>query len=305
MFATVRSISGSPRAYPVSDEIVRNDVLCIARTSSGPDRLVQNLQWRDVKKLCPKSTLVAANPCGRPVHLVLTRFGTRAVTYLVHTGSRSVDAIPLRFSTALHDRTTVARCTLCLGPRVLVVNEVSRRGRDEPIDRALSAHRLVHDDHVPDAALFPLRLVARRCFTLSQSTDLARFARVAGRTLYSISIMQKSAEARDFRISVAADGAPREETPRHSTSAPRQRGDPAPGTTFWAPVAAAAGPDAFKVRVGGAWVFVSVRTMAESALLNALDPMADNSCLVEWDGVGWRARDVRAGSGARRTLERH
>lgn len=263
MFAPVQRIMGSPRVYPLKDVVTASAVLNMvdATDAQAPGLLHR----RDIERLGPCH--IAVNPRGRQVTLVLTTLGNRDICYLVHRSSRTVEAVPCRFGSDRHQTDTVARCTLSTSERVLVVNDAVAGGRAVDVDE------FVHRSHTPDAALFPLRVVARRRFSTDQELELRRF--IKERRIHSIDVVPNQVGARAFRI-----------VSGQASNDSRSTGSRRVGDVKTAHVRRAAGPDAYQICVDGSWEYMAVRTMQESAYLSSVP---DATLMrVEWDGSGWR-----------------
>lgn len=285
MFGPVQKIAGAYRAYPVRDRVTKHDVLESVR-SVQPHTVVHTLQLRDLRTLEPQSTVVAVNPAGRQSHLVLTTLGGRSATFLVHMPSQSVDLVPIRFVRPTHDKCTVLKCTVCTRDRVIVINDVNTSPSTEQLsvsERLRRVHDMVHAHHIPDAAIFPLRIVARRCFSLAQMPELKRFLARDNVRYHSLAVISQSHMQRELRVQVDASSAGWEARDK----APRSR---AIGDVVDAPVVAAQGPDSYKFRIDPAsdWEYLVVRTMGESTALDRLDLSTPTVCRLMWDGTAWR-----------------
>ena len=282
MFGAVKKIAGCARVYPVTDAVLANGVLDIVHATDVHTCVSHTLQWRDVPRL--QECMVAINPIGRQIHLVLTTLGDRAATYLVHTYSRCVELVPLRFARHLHEGDTVMHATLIVGEHTIVVNRVvGDIAGKSALDRVRAVHDIVHDHHTPDAALFPLRLVARRSFALDQGSEMKRYMDRVAR-VHSISILRAGHANKDYRIVLS-------QTNRAGGACdPKSRPPPAMGSVARASIIAMQAPDAYKVVLNGSqsWDFLVVRTLEESAALGELDLTAERPCQVRWDGSGWR-----------------
>jgi len=280
MFAPVRSIAGSSRLYPVKDRVVVQQILdATQRVSKNPT--VHSLQRRDLHKLDVGNTVVALNPAGRQMHICLSSLGGRCASFLVHARSGTVELVPLRFAKSVHDANTVLKCTVCTTHRLLIVNDIC--GHDGPVsERVRAVHDLVHSKHVPDAALFPMRVVARRCFSLSQLPELKEFVARSDVRYHSLSLIS-SQSATEYRMQLSD----RPMLEHRACAGPLQ---PVIGAISPAEIVAANGPDAYKIRMesSGPWQFLSVKTIEESAALAQADLREPRICQVTWDGSGWR-----------------
>ena len=294
MFGVPTKIVGAPRAFPVKDRVVAHGVLDAVMSAQSEGTRAFRARWGDLSRVDASSSVIAVNPCGRQVFLVLTTLGNRCVVFLVHTASRAVDLVPMRFERARHVGRTVAMCTQCTRERVLVVNDVC--GTHESVHaRIQDVHDLVHKDHTPDAALFPLRLAARRCFSFAQISEVRRFVTRPDVRAHSLAIIG-AAGTPDVRVPMTLDGqAAVEAKVAAATPAAHQHGRrsaPATGTFADALVVAAPGADAYRVRLPGttAWEFLAVKTLAESAALAGLNLATPVTCRVVWDGASaaWR-----------------
>ena len=281
MFGPVQSVAGARRLYAVKDRVVVHQVLDVVR-AAGPPCLVHTLQWRDMSAIDFSSIVIAVNPSGRQIHLVLSTLGTRSASFIVHAPTGTVDMVPLRFSRSLHEGPTVLRCTMCAPARLLVVNDVC--GYDGPISRRLGRiHDIVHSEHVPDAALFPLQVVARRNFSMAQLSDVKSFLSSGPAVYHSLSLIGGDKE---LRVPITERGDGKHHVVQNSSTSMRQI---RVGDTTVAPVVAAHGPDAYKVQVSPSdWHYVAVKTIEESAALARLDLRTPKPCQLAWDGSGWR-----------------
>ena len=294
MFGGVQRIAGARRVYPVTDRVVAHRALETVQSASPPE-LVHTAQWRDLHRLDPTTNVIAVNPIGRQVYLVLSTIGGRCAALLVHAPSRTVELVMIRFARARHEANTVVKCTMCVRERLLVLNDICAPRAEALAERLRAVHELVHSDHTPDAALFPLRVVARRCFSFGQVSDLRRF--IGTRRVHSLSVIGDSG-------AIGCDGGPELRIPLNSPKIARgpsnqrtrvsggelSQTHPPAGTLLDAPVVAAQGPDAFLVRPApdAEWTYLAVKTLEESAALGSLDLRAPMPCRVVWDGAAWR-----------------
>ena len=293
MFGAVQCIAGCRRLYPVKDRVTVHQVLERTRQAS-PACIVHTLQWRDVSKIDTSETVIAVNPAGRQSYLVLDTLGGRSVCFLVHAPSRTVELVPLRFSHALHDRSTVMKCTVCTQDRMIVINDVYEDAPARSVaDRLKRVHQVAHSEHTPDAALFPLRIVARRCFSFAQTSELKRFLGHSNARYHSLSLIGPSEAGRELRIQVAN----KREQVRHMRAS-----TPTVGHAIDANVVAAHGPDAYKFQVDPAdpdtWQYLTVKTIEESTALANMDLSIPRICRLAWDGSGWRIVMCAVGVGA-------
>lgn len=312
MFAPVSRIAGAERLYHVTDRVTAHQALELVRQKSPPSP-VFNLQWRDLARLDPEKTVLAVNPSGRQIHVALTTLGGCAATLMVHLPSNSVDLIPMRFSRTRHDSATVLQCTLNTAEKLLVVNDVCSEEDRDVADRLRDVHQLVHSDHVPDAALFPLRLVARKTFSLAQTTDLKRFIERPGAKCHSVSLVGNSCAGRELRILMTtggtAPGAEGRSGPRHraSKAAAEKPGRLSVGSLRSAQIVAAQGPDSYKLYLGqkaeGDWQFLSVKSIEESKMLSSADLSSPRPCQVAWDGAAWRISSIPAHHGHKSEID--
>jgi hypothetical protein len=283
MFAAVQRIAGAHRAYPVNDRVTAFQVLDSVR-SADPPGVVHTVQWRDLPKIDSSSTVIAVNPAGRQSHLVLSTIGGRCAAFLVHAPSQAVELVPLRFSRTLHAGPTVMKVTVCARDRMLVVNDVCGQG-GAISERMRKVHDIVHSEHVPDAAIFPLRVVARRCFSLAQLSDAKRFVSRGDVTYHSISLIGPPGSGRELRVPVGEKTRAVRERALVSHAPARSVGD-----TIYAPVIAAQGPDAYKIQFapGDEWQYLTVKTIEESSALAQMDLSSPKTCQFAWDGSTWR-----------------
>lgn len=284
MFGPVKQIVGAYRAYTVRDRVAVHEVLENVR-SVQPQIIVHTLQWRDLSKIESQSTVIAVNPAGRQSHLVLKTLGGRSAAFLVHMPTLSVDLVPIRFSRQTHDKCTVLQCTVCARDRTIVVNDVISPpcNASSVSERIRRVHEVVHSHHVPDAAVFPMRIVARRCFSLAQMPDLKRYL-VTGNVVYhSLAVISPPDQLRELRIRMDAP-APT------GRSRDKLRLIHAIGDVVDVPVVATQGPDSYKFRLDPSsdWKYLSVRSIEESMALDALDLSTPTICRLIWDGATWR-----------------
>jgi hypothetical protein len=293
MFGSARTVNGCPRLFPVNDYTLKSEIIKIVHAKDDR-RAPLRFSDRDLRFVDP-SSLLALNVAGRQGHLFLTTYGGRAITFLVHAAAGDVDVVPLRFSQARHDPGVLLRCTFTPKDRLLVLNDICD---DRPIaERINDLHVLVHTDHTPDPFLFPLRVVARKYFTLAQAPDLKKLVHSAPlfRT-HSVSVIDTKANAPqryiEKRIFADVDGtAPR-------SSGGRTRIVPDQCTTV-ALISRDSEPDSYRMSVdkGATWDYLCVKTIAESAHLAKVfadNSMATLSCAVVSDGGKWRFLGVCA-----------
>lgn len=281
MFGSVQRVCGSPRLYPVTDRVTAHHVMEHVRKIRST-HVVHKMQWRDLDRLAAVDRALAINPCGRQCHLVLCKYAGTNCTFIVHVPTCKVDLVPLRFSNHLFDEPKVFHCTLSQEAKLLVVND--RCGVDahdaSMVERLRCVHDLVHTHHTPDAALFPCRLVARRCFALSQLDDVQHFIDHCPAKIHSVSLIAPSMHQAEKRILVS----------RLHSSTTKVPKSLRPGYCMDALVVAASGPDAYKVMIApDTWEYLSVKTLAESKVLRTKNLVTPSKITVAWDGSGWRA----------------
>lgn len=289
MFGAPTKVLGARRAFPVKDRVVSHRILDNVQTAA-PRTRVFHAKWGDLARIDASASAIAVNPAGRQVFLVLTTLGDRSAVFLVHAPSRTVELVPMRFARARHAAGTVAKCTQCTRERLLIVNDVCGAEHASVHARLRAVHDLVHDDHTPDAALFPLRVVARRCFSFAQISEVRRFMACDDVRAHSLSIIGPSA-APETRIPTNLGPSAGRRTDVARRAAPRVAA-PVAGMFADAPIVAAPGADAYRIQLPGAapdaWGFLAVKTIEESAALAGLNLQTPLTCRVVWDGAAWR-----------------
>ena len=291
MFGSARTVGGCPRLFPVNDYTLKSEIVKIVRSKDGR-RAPLGFGQRDLGFVKP-SALLAVNAAGRQGHLFLTTYGGRAITFLVHAAAGEVDVVPIRFAQARHDPGVLVRCTFTPKDRLLVLDDICD---ERPIaERLNDLHVLVHTDHTPDPFLFPLRVVARKFFTLSQAPDLKKLVNAtAPFKTHSVSVIDTDAGAPhrfvEKRILVHASAKQMSKRPR---ALPDQ-------VTASALISQASEPDSYRISVdnGSTWDYLCVKTIAESSHLDRVfrtgEPTATLSCAVVSDGGKWRFLGVCA-----------
>jgi len=292
MFASARSVNGSPRAFPVTDHTLKRDIIELVR---GRDKRGAPTKFLPTRTVAP-SSLLAINVAGRQGHILLTTHGGRAIAFLVYASSGDVDVVPLRFSASRHDPATLARCTFAQKDGLLVLDDLCD---ERPIAERLSdLHDLVHSDHTPDPFLFPLRVVARRFYAVTQAAEAKRLIRSDAFNTHSVSVIDTdgSVPPRHVERRIFADA--------RETHGPRVRRVEIPNhQTTTAIITRAAEPESYRVSVDGGreWSYLCVKTIEESAHLTRVflthpdDPV---SGVVESDGGKWRFLGVCAAPAA-------
>lgn len=186
MFGRAEKISGTFRAYPVRDAAALAFAVD-AVNRKDPFKTVRALRVGDVARPgAAQRAIAAVNVTGRQCHLLLDRIGGVDTCLLVYAALGAADALPLRFSPALHAAGVVARCTINYPAKLLVVDAVCLSSSQRSPEGAFA---MVHEHHAPDAFAFPLRVVTRRTFTLAQSDDLARFVDARANRCHSVSLV--------------------------------------------------------------------------------------------------------------------
>lgn len=272
MFGPVQKVAHCSRAYPLVDAVVIDDILAGVRELKAACR-VYTLQWRDTARMRFENLTVAVNVTGRQGHLVFTTLGGYNIVYLVHLTAGSVVALPLRFADQVHKSNLIVSCTVSVPERSIIVQDVlQQHGKAYPTGQASIVHSLVHELHIPDAALFPLRVVARRQFLPHQVSDIKRF--MAASRIHSLSLKDDSQPALEYRVLAIVL--------KHQRSAALA----SPGPVQSMHIVKDAGPDAYKLH--GSDQYLSVRTMEESRWLACKDFSNPLVCPVWWDGCSWR-----------------
>ena len=258
MFGAATRVCGCPRIFPVKDDTLRRDVVQTVK-SRDPRTGVPRFTDRDLR-CAHEDTFVAVNVAGRQCHLLMTIHGGRSVSFLVHVPSNSVDLIPVRFDARRHESHTLARCTFSPKSRLLVVDDMcDDRGVRE---RATNVHDLVHDDHTPDAYLFPMRVVSRRLFNRANVSDVKRLVQNPEIVVHSLAVI-------DAREGVEHTKPEKRIFPDATTGRSSYTVSAAPGMVPDALVKRAPGPESYNVSVDGgrSWNALSVQTMDESRAL--------------------------------------
>ena len=307
MFGSARTINGCPRIFPVNDYTLKSEVIRIVQSKDGR-RAPPRFNARDLRFVQPNS-IMAINVAGRQGHLFLTTYGGRAITFLVHAAAGEVSVVPLRFLQARHDPGTLLRCTFSPKDRLLVLDDVCS---EEPLaNRVNDLHVLVHTDHTPDPFMFPLRVVARRFFALSQAPEVKKLVhKTTPFKIHSVSVIDTTSSTTDRYVEkriMANVGTQRFDNPAVSVS------HPVPDQcTSVAMISrgSKSEPEAYRVSVdeGASWDHLCVKTIAESLHLArvftpstpAVDAASSASitvpCVVISDGGKWRFLGVRAES---------
>jgi hypothetical protein len=280
MLSRAKRICGSPRLFPVTDSVMINDILSKVAEREGFGSSIRYISARDVGRIDASKSLIALNVSGRQCYLAVTTYHGRPASFLVHVQQREVCLVPLIFSRTVHELDVVFKCTLSTTQEILVLNDVCDTHKSLS-ERMALVHRVVHEEHVPDRILFPLRIVCRRCVGFDQA-DLVKDAVKRGDVRYhSVSVLTDGSSA-EFRALV--DNCPRDV---FSMSARCRAPDGVTRTV--ASVIRAPGPDAYKICIDGlTWSFLSVRTMAESQYLARMDLKLPKKLPVHLDGENWR-----------------
>lgn len=267
---------GSPRLFPVTDRTLKAEVIANVKSR---DHTNTPTRFRDGdERYVRGNEMLAVNVRGRQCLLFLTSFGGRATTFLVHMPSQAVDVLPLRFNEQRHEDDTLIKCTFSPANRALVLDDMCS---DEPLrSRVDDLHRLVHEDHTPDALLFPLRVVTRRFHALDQIDEVKSILSRGDIVVHSVSVLD---DAREKRILAQDDSA-------RASSGPRAHYQN--NQVMYASIARSTEPDSYHVTVdgGNTWEFLGVKTIVESRTLDASIPSDkfSTACVVYRDGPCWR-----------------
>lgn len=252
---------GVQRAYHVTDSEL------VAHLQSHADALNHvkypcRLKDENMRRVNAEPHLLSVVPVGRPCLLIMCKLAGVYVSVLYDPkGRHTFLSLPLRFDPQVFACEPVFTCTFNHGRRCLVVDDLlAMNGQplaQEPLDRrALAVHDMFHNLYRPDPFLLPLRVEVRRYFGYSQLADAVTLARSLPYATHAISIKPMPLHGRELHAVMRA------RTSRPLPEAPRDG-------EFT--ITKGEGPDMYYAAVpNGAAQLVSVKTMAESALMAQL-----------------------------------
>lgn len=275
MFGRARNICGVERMFPVQDRVLLHDVINVINSCERA-RVVYRLSTIDMQRINSEPHMLALNPSGHQCHLLITRVYGRGVTLIVDAKANAAHSIPLRFASQLHDENVVLRCIACYRKRILVINDVCDGTSWK--HRVQRIHSIVHDDHTPDAFLFPLQLVCRRLYMMAQLSEVK--AVIEEGEMHSLSVISGN----DFDIE-------RRVTFQRRVGRVVKADDAilAVGDRITTQVSAGITPDSYSACVRGEIVFVSIRSIGESAFMRSLDWTRAQTMELIWTGAAWVA----------------
>lgn len=272
MFGSARTVNGCPRMFPVIDQTLKSEILAEVRSKDG-SRAPRAMRSGDLNRV-RETSLLAINVVGRQGHVLLTRCGDRAITFVVFAkGAAEVYVLPIQFASHRHESGgTLVKCSFAPRERLLVLNEVCdvKSPGSSFVSRINDLHVLVHADHKPDPYLFPLRVVARRFGNVDQISELQRLVKSGAFRTHSISVFTTRDRVTYLEHRVFADSLDGYDraTPRSPSHANVER----EGSTAVAHVVRVSGDEEYRVSTddGATWQDLCVRTMVESKHLERI-----------------------------------